>query len=301
MHTESIKDWRIIIILVIAIAAMAILLALGFYFYNFNGSLSTTKSDWGTFGDYIGGTLNPFFGFLSLMAILVTIVLQSSEMKLTRKEMELTRQEMERSVSAQEKSEVALNLQAQTQLKQQFEGTFFAVLNEHNKALQELSTLDPEGGIRLTRISNLYGSVFYMCHNLLESKNALIQNNHLCGTYFRTLYQILKFIATKCPDGSIGEDFFAQDIVNSPLAPSEKMYSNMVRAIVPDKALQLLAINCACDSPTDAFWKFRLVLERYAFLEHMPFVIDIAANPSLKSLIAIYDCSAFGSSIYLTD
>ncbi|MDD5265978.1 MAG: hypothetical protein PHO08_02460 [Methylococcales bacterium] len=32
---------------------------LGFYFGNFHGGLSTENGVWGTFGDYVGGILNP--------------------------------------------------------------------------------------------------------------------------------------------------------------------------------------------------------------------------------------------------
>lgn len=66
------------------------------YIVNFRNSvLAPTASEWGQFGDYVGGLLNPIFGFSSLLALLYTIRIQSQELRLTRLE-------FEKSVKAQE-------------------------------------------------------------------------------------------------------------------------------------------------------------------------------------------------------
>ena len=72
----------------ILIAITFFLFVLGLYFTHFNKELSSSNSVWGTFGDYMGGTLNPILSFLSLIAILYTITLQSHEIQLSRKEIE---------------------------------------------------------------------------------------------------------------------------------------------------------------------------------------------------------------------
>jgi uncharacterized membrane protein len=285
--------------LFLSIAITAIIATFGMYFFNFHGPISSSQGDWGTFGDFVGGILNPIFGFLSFVAVLITIILQNSEMVLTRQELELTRKEMERSVSAQEKSESALRLQAETQIKQQFEGTFFSLLNEHNKSLQEIVNQGPEYKSKFTRLNDAFGNVFHLCHSLTESRAELQNTNHLCGTYFRILFQVLKFIATNCPGTNIGESFTPEAIENSKLTPSEKMYSNIVRSFLPDKALQLLAVNCACEDANDPYWKFRLLIERYQFLEHMPFNIETKSNQTLNELYSAYKATAFGASAYL--
>jgi hypothetical protein len=68
---------------------------LKFYFSNFNGNLSTKHDVWGTFGDYVGGTLNPIFSFLSFIGLLITIVLQRKELAATQEEFTLTRENAE--------------------------------------------------------------------------------------------------------------------------------------------------------------------------------------------------------------
>ncbi|NBC31643.1 MAG: hypothetical protein GVY13_03100 [Alphaproteobacteria bacterium] len=49
-------------------------------------SLFFSSANLGAFGDFIGGIVNPIFGFLSLIAILVTLILQNQELQATRKE-----------------------------------------------------------------------------------------------------------------------------------------------------------------------------------------------------------------------
>lgn len=88
----------------------------------------------GTLGDFIGGSLNPILSFLTFLILIKTIKYQkdaldtsSKELALTREELELTRAEVKRSADAQEKSKEVQQQQANTQLIQQFENTFFFI------------------------------------------------------------------------------------------------------------------------------------------------------------------------------
>ncbi|WP_236181810.1 putative phage abortive infection protein [Pseudomonas sputi] len=274
---------------ILVFATAVVIVVFTFYFIEFNGKLSSKHADWGTFGDFIGGTLNPLLSFLGLIALLLTIVLQS-------KELESTRKELARSTSAQQKSEAALSEQAKTQIKQQFEGTFFSLLDQHNKTLDKISIPTGKWTNGKSDIDIVRQAVFYSsAANLIEAKNNLESKNGLCGHYFRSLYQILKFIATNVPDSTIGTNFNEDTIKESALSASEKMYSNIVRSFLNYDTTQLLAIYCYC-SPTDTYWKFKLLLERYAFLEHMPFEIDNHSNKLLLDTQYFYELSAFDKS-----
>jgi len=50
----------------------------------------------GTFGDFVGGTLNPILSFLALLALLLTLAIQIRELKETRRELELSRRAHEK-------------------------------------------------------------------------------------------------------------------------------------------------------------------------------------------------------------
>lgn len=105
----------------IVMFAVGVLTAIfGIYIIQFaNADVSKDPEAWGQFGDFVGGTANPILGFLTLIALILTIILQSRqlsvssrELELSRRELELTRDELRRSAHAQELSEKALRAQA---------------------------------------------------------------------------------------------------------------------------------------------------------------------------------------------
>ena len=78
-------------------AVLFLVVAVIFYYLNFNeGGISSNPADWGTFGDYLGGVLNPLFGFLTLIALLITIILQKQELDKTKTELNKVREDAEK-------------------------------------------------------------------------------------------------------------------------------------------------------------------------------------------------------------
>ena len=98
--------------------------------------LSTQTSKWGELGDYIGGVLNPIFGFLSFLMLIFTIKIQNSQLQLSRKELQLTREELSKSALAQDLSQKALNKQAEIASKSSDLNTVVFLLNKIDKDLQ---------------------------------------------------------------------------------------------------------------------------------------------------------------------
>jgi hypothetical protein len=241
----------------------------------------------GTFGDFMGGTLNPILSFFALIALLLTIILQSNEL-------EATREELKRSATAQEKSEISLKKQSNILSRQQFEQTFFSFLEQHNAALEKISTASVHWTNRRSDLDIVRESIF-KAGSLEKAKEKLEEKNGLCGHYFRILYQLLKFIATNIPNSEIGASFDKDNIVKSGMAENEKMYSNMVRSFLSYDVSQVLAINCYCDGEDSTYWRYKQLLERYEFLEHMPFAID---NQQSVLLLKTRDYfhTAFGNS-----
>lgn len=81
-------------------AVLSILITFGIYFLNFHGELSADPNNWGIFGDFIGGALNPVLSFFALFALLITISIQSQQLYYSRKELELTKMELAKSAEA---------------------------------------------------------------------------------------------------------------------------------------------------------------------------------------------------------
>lgn len=100
---------------------------LGFYFGNFHGGLSTENGVWGTFGDYVGGILNPLIASFAFYLIAETYKLQKEAYNLQKTELEETRKLLEISTKAQE---AQVNLAALTA--------------QHNLNLTRISALELE-------------------------------------------------------------------------------------------------------------------------------------------------------------
>lgn len=263
--------------------------------------LSDDKGDWGTFGDYMGGVLNPILAFMSFMALLYTIKLQSEELKATR-------EELARSAKAQENSEKALAEQSQIFQQQQFESTFFGLFEQINKAADKIlsqidNKIDSEKNPS-NPLGKLYGehknddksyseykesldkkSLDIKFDNLIKRLDTIPEFSHF-KQYASLVYQTLKFI-----DSSNGIE-------------DKKKYSSILRASIPFQLLQLLAINAVRDRKS--FEGYKKYIEKYAFLEHMPFnyndnLLNPKGNEILIHLVEKYDDQAFGESDYLKE
>ncbi len=93
--------WRLITFVTIAILIAIVIIGLYFFKfsdwnfikYNFENNwtelLSNDKGEWGTFGDYVGGTLNPLFSLAALFALLHTIQLQNKQISDTNTAIEM--------------------------------------------------------------------------------------------------------------------------------------------------------------------------------------------------------------------
>lgn len=76
----------------VAAAATVVFTVAGYFVAQWVGWVDCeSHSRWGTFGDFVGGVLGPLLGFLSLIALLLTLVLQNRELEETRNELKQSR------------------------------------------------------------------------------------------------------------------------------------------------------------------------------------------------------------------
>ncbi len=78
--SQFLKGHRLLFIITLLLTTSVFLA----YFSNFHGGISKANGDWGTFGDFIGGTLNPIFGFISVVLLFYAVTLQRKELKETK-------------------------------------------------------------------------------------------------------------------------------------------------------------------------------------------------------------------------
>lgn len=90
--------WPLIMIGLLSTAVGAAVLVIGAYAFHFwDKAISSDPDKWGPFGDYIGGILNPIFGFCSFSALLVTLHFQARSLKDSAAALEITQREHEQS------------------------------------------------------------------------------------------------------------------------------------------------------------------------------------------------------------
>lgn len=76
-----------------ALVLVFILFVVGSYVSWFRNRPIGDSSDWGTFGDYLGGVLNPLLGFATLLLLIRTLQAQREELEITRQGFEDERKE----------------------------------------------------------------------------------------------------------------------------------------------------------------------------------------------------------------
>lgn len=79
--------WFVLVICLIVIAVF------GCYLFNFNDQISDKNEVWGTFGDYVGGILNPVIAAFAFYLITKTYELQKIELEESRKLLEISTRE----------------------------------------------------------------------------------------------------------------------------------------------------------------------------------------------------------------
>lgn len=235
----------------------------GLYFYKFALlGLSNNQELWGQFGDFIGGTLNPILAFLSFMALLYTIKIQTEELGLSRKELEETKEELKESRIAQQEQSKSLKLQNQATKLQMFENTFYNLLSQHNSILEKLNYID-KIDIKFKEILGDLSSSDLTYVDICDKFK--VRNKGIIKIYFMTLFQLLKFIDTK----------------SKKLPIDANLYTNIIRATLDDKILVLLALN----SDINQYTKYQELIIKYSFFEHLDFNSSYDLNNNVKNIV----------------
>jgi len=140
----------------------------------------------GLFGDQFGG-INALFTGLAFAGLIITIILQSQELRLQRQELRETRNEF---------------IQQNETLKlQRFENTFFNLLDVHNKIVDNLKYRYPESGVFGGSATMEGRSAFRMMYRSLQKKTILIANpNDMSKEDFEKLTKIYKIAITENND-----------------------------------------------------------------------------------------------------
>jgi hypothetical protein len=236
----------------------------------FNFILDT--KDYNELGDFVGGITAPFLSVAAFILLYMTYKSQKQELIESRK---------------------ILRKQSETLEKQQFETTFFNLLNLHHEIVNNIDLVKGTGWVTYKKMgeteptaTELGRDCFKTFYKMFvdtykhtpkdESYLTMISKSYDkfyklyqsdLGHYFRNLYHIFKLIKRS-------------DILN------KKDYSSLVRAQLSSHELLMLFYNGLSDNGE----KFKPLIEEFHILKNMPFDDLI-----LEQHKGLYQSSAFGT------
>lgn len=244
----------------LALALFAAFLVAVAYFTLFLGPpLNIEPAILGQAGDYFGGILNPVFGFLSVFALLVALVLQTRELKLSRESLALSREELKLSREEQAKAAEALALQNRAIHQQSFEQTFFSMLTLLASVLDSCiaipnQSVRPETGRQALRaflqiqpcLTDDDGGVSQFGAHLWREQ-FLVQDTSGCVTqYARTIRAVIEYL------------------IRSEIEKGEP-YPVLLRSQLGQEELRLLCVFCFLED-----WsQLKVGVERYGLLAYL--------------------------------
>ena len=179
------------------------------------------------FGDFFGGFLNPLFAFLSFIALLATIAIQSEELEMTRKE-------LAKSAEAQKQSSEIFR-------QQRFENTFFSLLDTINSTIsifnKEKEVIynkwknndsyftadrDRDVNIKFSKVSILIYQLLKLINNYEVSQEAKKQYSNILRACIND--DLLRLLAEHCKNKD--ESFYAYVALIRKYAFFEHMQTN---------------------------------------------------------------------------
>ena len=224
-----------------ALAILLVVLGIGLFRIR-----DLTPNEW---GDFFGGVANPLLTFLTFTGLLITIILQQTELRETRKELK--------------RSADALSAQNESRRKQNFESTFFQMLSIHNSIVNSIDLVNDKGirtqgrdcfSVFYTRFNKIfrareeryYKNVF--SSEPLSAAYSEFWNAHQSelGHYYRYLYNIVRFIKDEGQESG--------------------PYIRLIRAQLSDQELLLLFYNCISDNGGN----FTPLIVEFCLLNNMP-------------------------------
>ncbi len=206
------KDSRVALI---GVAVVVLLFMAVTFFYAVTRDWDEQKL--GTLGDFLGGTLNPILTFLTFVGLIVTILFQQREIHEAKAEAIAMRKE---------------RLDDRTRAeRQQFEATFFQMLNYHNSIVNSIDVHRNSTKGTLTARES-----FKFFYDELEKG----YNNA------RFLYNLIRF-------------------VNQSKFPKTK-YMRIVRAQLSDFEMAIIFYNVATTNRA----RFKEYIEFYTFFDNLP-------------------------------
>jgi len=269
MHSEKekiqLKNLDKIIGMVVLISGVSVL----FYILNFSkNEISSDPADWGVFGDYLGGTINPILGFFSFMLLLLNLHLQrkqldktEEQLDLNREELRLTRDELKKAADAQVDSTRIMSEQLKTQTFQQSDNLFSVMFKQILDCQKDVV----EECERRRYYSN-------RSNRNLQSLRYAIKSKNIFKKYFRLLFQTFSML---------------DEILEKKDKDKLNQYIKVIRSQQEDIVLELLFVYISENRETPS--EFHRYLKSSNFFKHITLDIETLKFPEVLRAYEEFD------------
>ncbi len=241
----------------------------------------------------LGDSINPWIAFFSFILLLITIIIQSKELKLSRQELEATREELEKSRIAQEEQSKSLELQNKATELQMIENSFFQLFKLLNDTKDNLEIRYEHSRLNecyINRIlfegnfSNIHNGEFksFDAFKVYFEFNKQLRNfgnsnnwyrnkifleeymNEYFKTYFNQVFSLLEFI--------------------NKIQIDRVRYIRLLKGQLSKYEIGLLLLNVSSNFKNQ---EFKLLLEKYSIFEGFEFVQELE-NEFLSYHFTVY-------------
>ncbi len=236
----------------------------------------------GPIGDFIGGTTVAFLTAASVALLLATIIMQRKEIKISQQSIEELVKQTEASVKQAEEARKETQITNDTMKKQQFETTFFNMLNLLQQIVNNMretkyssfygTTFDYTGREVFKRIKEAYDKILdsnphgkYINQSELDEmfKGFLDKYSNEIGHYMRFNYRIVKFIVDNVANDHNEQKNIYKETGRDTIIGDRRYYFGMLRAQWSTSELELILIN----SLYGKHYKFKNLILKYDVLD----------------------------------
>ncbi|MCC6077165.1 hypothetical protein ACFPTX_05635 [Pseudomonas sp. GCM10022188] len=198
----------------VILAAALLALVWTVYYGNFGGALSKDPGEWGVFGDYTGGVLNPLLNFITIYLLIKSLSFQEKQIEIAKSEADEARNDL-----AEARRNEALRSYESSLL------TFAQVAIDEYKSFS-LPGLDGtllKSGEAVTYLQERLLSAERSKNDFDKLINEIDQSNHECiYSLVRSFCALFKLTVDICPE------------------QERARYVDMISLIIPTKAQFLL-------------------------------------------------------------
>ena len=242
------KYWQYYTVLIIVLTYALVLIGITYPITE----QSIEKS--GMLGDSFG-ILTALFSGLAFAGIIISIKMQSKELKLTRKEIKLQHEELSLTRNEVKGQKKELKFQNRTLKKQAFENTFFQMLDVHTSIVKDLSIGD--NNYQGRAIFGKFSSEVANTKVKIPALTDIQQITEVYSKFYNSRKSQIAFYFSNL--------YYLLEYVNSSSVKNKSFYTNIVRAQLSEHELKFICyhgISSFCEKG------FKSLIEKYCILKN---------------------------------